>query len=166
MVDLEDLVEAIVDIEDIVEELTEPAALLEDFVEAPLLIVFALGAAVAAVLTLVLMLMTLLFVLFAVGPVAVVASLVLVGGLLTMLTVAGFVYLRPEIPASVRRKIDAARERSDSTRRDGASMSEQEAIDELKRQYVEGTLTEPELERALDDVLRSNDPARVVELSR
>jgi hypothetical protein len=112
------------------------------------------------------MLMTLLFVLFAVGPVAVVASLVLVGGLLTMLTVAGFVYLRPEIPASVRRKIDAARERSDSTRRDGASMSEQEAIDELKRQYVEGTLTEPELERALDDVLRSNDPARVVELSR
>jgi hypothetical protein len=166
MVDLEDFVEAIVDIEDIVEELTEPAALLEDFVEAPLLIVFALGAAVAAVLTLVLMLMTLLFVLFAVGPVAVVASLVLVGGLLTMLTVAGFVYLRPEIPASVRRKIDAARERSDSTRRDGASMSEQEAIDELKRQYVEGTLTEPELERALDDVLRSNDPARVVELSR
>ncbi|WP_142861186.1 hypothetical protein [Salinigranum halophilum] len=166
MVDLEDFVEAVVDIEDIVEELTEPAALLEDFVEAPLLIVFALGAAVAAVLTLVLMLMTLLFVLFAVGPVAVVASLVLVGGLLTMLTVAGFVYLRPEIPASVRRKIDAARERSDSTRRDGASMSEQEAIDELKRQYVEGTLTEPELERALDDVLRSNDPARVVELSR
>ncbi|WP_136591759.1 hypothetical protein [Salinigranum halophilum] len=166
MVDLEDFVEAIVDIEDIVEEVTEPAELLEDFVEAPLLIVFALGAAVAAVLTLVLMLVTLLFVLFAVGPVAVVASLVLVGGLLTMLTVAGFVYLRPEIPASVRRKIDAARERSDSTRRDGASMSEQEAIDELKRQYVEGTLTEPELERALDDVLTSNDPARVVELSR
>ena len=166
MVDLEDFVEAIVDIEDIVEEVTEPAELLEDFVEAPLLIVFALGAAVAAVLTLVLMLVTLLFVLFAVGPVAVVASLVLVGGLLTGFTVAGFVYLRPEIPASVRRKIDAARERSDSTRRDGASMSEQEAIDELKRQYVEGTLTEPELERALDDVLTSNDPARVVELSR
>jgi hypothetical protein len=83
-----------------------------------------------------------------------------------MLTVAGFVYLRPDIPSSVRRKIEAARERSDDTRRDGASMSEQEAIDEQKTQYVEGTLTEPELERALDDVLSSNDPGRAVGLSR
>lgn len=166
MVDLEELVEAVVDIEDIVEELTEPAELIEDFVEAPLLIVFALGAAVAAALTLVLLLLTLLFVLLAVGPVAVVASLVVVGGLLTMVTVAGFVYLRPDIPSRVRRKIDAARERSDSTRQDGASMSEAEAIDQLKLQYVEGTLTEDELERALDDVLMSTDPGRVVELNR
>jgi membrane protein implicated in regulation of membrane protease activity len=104
--------------------------------------VFALGAAVAAVLTL---LLALLFVLFAIGPVAVVATLVVVGDLSTMLAVAGFVYLRPDIPSSVRRKIEAARERSDDTRRKSASMSEQEAIDELKRQYVEGTLTEPEL---------------------
>lgn len=166
MVDLEDFVEAVVDIEDIVEEITEPAALLEDFLDAPALILLALGAAVAAVLTLLLLLLTLLFVLFAVGPVAVVASLVFVGGVLTMLTLAGFVYLRPDIPASVRRKIDAARERSDETRRAGASMSEQEAIDELKAQYVEGTLTEPELERALDDVLTSDDPGRVVERNR
>jgi hypothetical protein len=166
MVDLEDVVEAVVDIEDIVEEIAEPAELVEDFLEAPLLIVFALGAAVAAVLTLLLVLLTLLFVLFAIGPVAVVATLVVVGGLSTMLAVAGFVYLRPDIPSSVRRKIDAARERSDATRREGASMSEQEAIDELKRQYVAGTLTEPELERALDDVLTSDDPGRVVEANR
>lgn len=166
MVDLEDLVEAVVDIEDIAEEILEPAALLEDFVETPLLVAFALGAAVAAVLTVLFVLLTLLFVLFAIGPIAVVASLVIAGGVLTMLTVAGFIYFRPDIPASVRRKIEAAREHSDGTRRDGASMSEQEAIDELKTQYVEGTLTEPELERALDDVLASSDPGRVVELRR
>jgi hypothetical protein len=51
MVDLEDLVEAVVDIEDIAEEVLEPAELLEDFIETPLLVAFALGAAVAAVLT-------------------------------------------------------------------------------------------------------------------
>jgi hypothetical protein len=166
MVDLEDLVEAVVDIEDIAEEVLEPAELLEDSIETPLLVVFALGAAIAAILTVLLLLLTLLFVLFAIGPVAVVASLVLVGGMLTMLTVAGFVYLRPDIPSSVRRKIEAARKRSDDTRREGASMSEQEAIDELKAQYVKGELTESELERALDDVLSSDDPGRVVELSR
>jgi hypothetical protein len=166
MVDLEDLVEAVVDIEDIAEEVLEPAELLEDFVETPLLVAFALGAVVAAVLTVLFVLLTLLFLLFAIGPVAVAASLVIVGGLLTMLTVAGFVYFRPEIPSSVRRKIEAARERSDETCRDGASMSEQEAIDELKTLYVEGKLTEPELERALDEVLSSSDPGRVVELSR
>jgi uncharacterized protein (DUF58 family) len=166
MVDLEDLVEAVVDIEDIAEEVLEPAELLEDFIETPLLVAFALGAVVAAILTVLLLLLTLLLLLFAIGPVAVAASLVIIGGLVTMLAVAGFVYLRPNIPSSVRRKIEAARARSDDTCRDGASMSEQEAIDELKAQYVEGKLTEPELERALDDVLSSNDPGRVVELSR
>jgi hypothetical protein len=36
-------------------------------------------------------------------------------------------------------------------------MSEQEAMDELKTQYVEAKLTEPELER-LDAVLMTNNP--------
>lgn len=166
MVDLEDLFEAVVDIEDIAEKVLEPAEPLEDFLEAPLLVAFALRAAVATVLTLCLLLVTLLFVLFAIAPVAVVASLVLAGRILTMLTATGFVYVRLDISSGVRRKIEAARERSDDTRQDGASMSEQEAIDELKTQYVKGELTESELERALDDVLSSDDPRRVVELGR
>jgi len=166
MVDLEDFVEAVVDIEDIVEELAEPAELLEDFVETPLLVVLALGAAAAAVLTVLFLLLTLLLLVFTVGPVAVVASLAVVGSVLTILAVAGFVYFRTDIPADVRQKIKAARERSDSARQEGASMSEKEAIDELKSQYVQGKLTEPELERALDDVLTSNDPGRIVERSQ
>lgn len=58
-----------VHIEDIVEGTAELAELLEDFVETPLLVVFALGAAFAAVFTVLL----LLFLLLAIGPVAVVA---------------------------------------------------------------------------------------------
>jgi len=166
MVDIEDLVEAVVDIEDVVEEIAEPEELLEDFVDNPLLIAFALVAAAAALVTVLLVTATLLFLLFAVGPVAVVASLAIVGVLLTILAVTGFVYLRTDIPSDVRQKIEAARERSDDTRKRGASMSEQEAIDELKTQYAEGALTESELERALEDVLTSNEPERVVERSR
>lgn len=166
MVDLEDFVDAVVDIEDVVAELAEPADLLEDLLENPLVVVFALGAAVAAVLTVLTVLATLLLLLFAVGPVAVVASFVLVGALLTTLAVAGVVYFRTDIPASVRRTIDAARDRSDATPPEGASMSEQDAIDELKAQYAEGALTEAELERALEDVLTSNDPELVVERTR
>lgn len=166
MADVEDLVEAVVDIEDIVEEVAEPDELLEDFVETPLLIVFALVAAVAAIVTVLLVTATLLFLLFAVGPVAVVASLAVVGILLTILAVAGFVYFRTDIPSDVQQRIEAAREHSDTTRQQDASMSEQEAIDELKTLYAEGELTESELERALDDVLTSNDPEQVVERNR
>jgi uncharacterized membrane protein len=73
------------------------------------------------------------------------------------------VYFRTGIPADLRRTIEAARARSDGTRREGASMSEAEAIDELKTRYARGRLTEAELERALEDVLTSADPERVLE---
>ena len=166
MVDVEDFVEALVDIEDIVEEIADPEELLEDFVEAPLLIVLALGAAIAAIVTALLVVATLVFLLFAVGPVVVVASLAIVGVFLTTFAVAGFVYFRTDVPSDVQRMIEAARGRSDETRKEGASMSEQEAIDELKARYAEGELTESELELALEDVLTSDDPGRVLERSR
>ena len=166
MVDLEDLVDAVVDIVDIVEELADPEELLEDLVENPLLVVLALGAAVAAVLTVLLFLVALLFLVFAIGPVAVVATLAVLGVSLTVLAVAGFVYFRTEIPAGVQRKIEAALAQSDDTRHEGESMSEQEAIEALKGQYAAGDLTELELELALERVLTSDDPGRVVERSR
>jgi hypothetical protein len=166
MVDLEDFVEALGDIEDIVEELADPAELVEDFLETPLLVVLAFGAAIAAVVTVLLLLLTLLLLLLAVGPVAVLASLVVVGVVLTTLAVGGFLYVRTDIPADVRRRIDAARERAASTPRDGATMSEQAAIEELKAQYAAGKLTELELEQALDDVLTGSEPERVLERTR
>ena len=162
MVDLEDVVDAIVDIEDIVEEIADPEELLEDFLETPLLIAVALGAAVAAVLTVLLVLATVVVLVLA-GPVVVLASLAFLGFLLTTSAVVGFVYLRTDVPAEGQRMIDAARERSDGTPHEGASMSERDAIDELKTQYAAGELTELELERALEDVLTSEDPGRVVE---
>lgn len=166
MVDLEDIVEAVVDIEDIVEEIAEPDELVADFLETPVLVVFALVAGVAAVLTLLLLAVTLLFALLAVGPVVAVASLVVVAGLSTLLAVAGFVYVRTEIPADVRRTIEAAKQRADRTPPTGASMSEEEAIDALKTRYARGRLTEAELERALEDVLTGTDPERHLERTR
>lgn len=70
----------------------------EDFVEAPSLIVFAPGAAVAAVLTLFLVLPTLLFASSVVGLVTVVAPFVVVEHLLTTFTVLALSLLAPILP--------------------------------------------------------------------
>ena len=165
MDDLDDVVEAIVDIEDIVEEVAEPAELIEDFIESPLLIALALGAVLAAVVSVLLVVATILFLLFA-GPVLVVGVLAMVFILLTLLALGGFIYFRTDIPADVQRKIDRAFERSDDTPRADAEMTEQAAIEELKTQYATGEIDEYELERALEDVLTSDRPERVVERAR
>ena len=165
MDDLDDVVEAIVDIEGIVEEVGEPAELIEDFIESPLLIALALGAVLAAVVSVLLVVATILFLLFA-GPVLVVGVLAMVFILLTLLALGGFIYFRTDIPADVQRKIDSAFERSDDTPRADAEMTEQAAIEELKTQYATGEIDEYELERALEDVLTSDRPERVVERAR
>ena len=165
MDDLEDVVEAVVDIEDIVEEIAEPAELIEDFIESPLLIALALGAVLAAVITGLLVVATLVFLLFA-GPVLVVGFLAMVFLFLTLLAVGSFVYFRTDIPSDVQHKIDTALEQSDDTPRDNSELTEQEAIERLKTQYANGDLDEYELERALDDVLTSERPERVVERAR
>ena len=166
MADAEDVIEAVLDIEDIVKEAVEPEDLLEDFVENPLLIVFALVAAVTALFTLLLMATAVIFLVFAVGPVAVVLALALVDLILSGLAVAGFVYFRTDIPSDIQQKIETARQRSADTPKRDATMSEQEAIDELKTQYARGELADRELERALEGVMTSDDPERVIERSR
>ena len=165
MDDLEDIVEAVVDIEDIVEEIAEPGELIEDFVESPLLIALALAAALAAVVTVLLIAATILFLLVA-GPVLIVGFLAVVFLFLTLFAVGGFIYFRTDIPSDVQRKLDSALERSDDTPRGTGEMTEQEAIEELKTQYANDELDENELERALDDVLTSDRPERVVERTR
>lgn len=165
MDDLEDVVEAVVDIEDIVEEVADPEELLEDFVESPLLIGLALSAVLAAVITVLLVIVTLLFVLFA-GPVFVVGALAMGCLFMTALAVGGFIYFRTDIPSDLQQRVDNALEQSDDTPPDDAEMSEQEAIEELKTQYASGELDDYELEQALDDVLTSDQPERVVERHR
>lgn len=166
MDDLDDLVEAVVDIEDILEEVADPEELIEDFVESPLLIGLALAGALIAAVTVFLIVLTLIFFLFAVGPVIVVASLAVVGFLITVLSFIGFVYLRTDIPSDIQQKIETAMERSDNTPQENAEMTEREAIEKLKTQYAEGHIDDQELERALEDVLTSDQPERVVERHR
>jgi len=165
MDDLEDIVEAVVDIEDIVEEIADPAELIEDFVSSPLLIALALAAALAAVVTVLLVAATILFLLLA-GPVLIVGFLAVVFLFLTLFAVGGFVYFRTDIPSDVQRKIDTALERSDDTPRGDGEMTEREAIERIKTQYANDELDDYELERALEDVLTSDRPERVVERAR
>ena len=151
MDDLDDIVEAVVDIEDIVEEVAEPAELI---------------AVLAAAVTVLLILATILFLLFA-GPVLVVGFLAMVFLFLTLLAVGGFIYFRTDIPSDIQRKIDSALEQSDDTpRNNNSEMTEQEAIERLKTQYANDELDDYELERALEDVLTSDRPERVVERTR
>jgi ABC-type phosphate/phosphonate transport system substrate-binding protein len=81
--------------------------------------------------------------------------------LVTGLALGGFLYVRTDIPSDVQEKITAALERADDTPKDG-SMSEEEAIAELKDQYASGNIDDHELDQALEDALMSDRPEQVV----
>lgn len=163
MDDLDDIAEAIFDIEDIVEEVVEPEEFLEDFVENPLLVIFAIVAGFAAILTVLLLLFTVALLVLAVGPVGILVLLTVLNLLLLGLAIAGFLYVRTDIPSDVQQKInDALREADDTPKKEG-SMTEEEAVTELKEEYARGNLDDHELEQALEDALTSERPEEVVE---
>jgi uncharacterized membrane protein len=161
MDDIDDIVEGLFDIEEIAEEVADPEDLIEDFVEDPLTILVALVAAGAALFTLLMVLVTIVFLAFEFGLLLVVVGLTMLGLLATVLAVAAFLSLRRGIPHEVRREISEARRRADDHPSDG-SMTEQEAIDELKEQYAEGQLSDRELETALEAAITSDRPEEVV----
>jgi len=162
MDDIDDIVEGVFDIEEIAEEVADPEDLIEDFVEDPLTILVALVAAGAALFTLLMVLVTIVFLAFEFGLLLVVVGLAVLGLLATVLAVAAFLYLRRGIPHEVRREISEARRRADDGHPRDGSMTEQEAIDELKEQYAEGELSDRELETALEAAITSDRPEAVV----
>lgn len=163
MTDIEDLVEAVFDIEDIVEELADPEDLFEDFAANPLMVVFAFVAAVAGIFALFLFLITAVVLVFAFGSIWLFVALAVVSVLVMTVAIGAFLYVRTDIPSDVYRKITEARERADDTPKGDGSMTEQEAVDELKDQYARGNLNDYELDQALDDALTSENPEDVVE---
>lgn len=162
MDDLDDVAEAIVDIEDIVEEIADPEELLDDLLDDPLVILFGLVAGFAALIAALLLLLTVALLVLAIGPVEVVALLTVLCFLAMGLAIGGFLYVRTDIPSDVQRKIDAALERADETPKQNGSMTEEEAITELKNQYANGEIDDHELDQALEDALTSDQPEKVV----
>ena len=162
MDDLDDIAEAVVDVEDIAEEVFEPDELLEDFEANPLGILLALIAAGAALFTLLMVAVLAVLFAFRFGLLPIVVALLVFGLLVTLLAVGGFLYVRSGVPHRVERKINRKRAEVDDRGDEQAAMTEEEAIDELRNQYATGELTEEELEEALEDVITSDDPERVV----
>jgi hypothetical protein len=163
MDDIEEIVEAIDDIEDVVEEVFEPEDLLGDLIENTAMVVIALIAGFAAVLTFLLFFLTVVLALLSVGPVTILAALTFLNFFVVGLAVGAFLYIRTDIPADVRKKLRSAREQADDTPHDDGSMTQQEAVDELKEQYAEGEIEDHELDDALDEALTSEEPEKVVE---
>jgi hypothetical protein len=169
MDDLDDIVEGLFEIEDIFEEVLEPGELLEDLASNTIAVVFALVAGFAALLTLLLLAVAVVLFALSVGPVAAVVALAVLamfGLLLTVLAVGGFLYFRTSLRSDIQQKIDDALARADDEPQKEGSMTEEQAIAELKREYAEGNIEDHELDQALDDALTSENPERVVEQYR
>lgn len=162
MDDIDDIVEGVFDIEEIVEEVADPEELLEDFAEEPLTILVGLVAAGAALFTLLMLLVTVVFFAFEFGLFFLVVGLTVMGLLATVLAIAAFLSVRRGIPRAARREIAEARKAADDNHSEDGSMTEQEAIDELKEQYAEGELSDRELEAALEAAITSDRPEEVV----
>jgi low affinity Fe/Cu permease len=163
MTDLEDIAEAVFDIEDLLEEIAEPEELIEDFVADPLVILVGLVAGIAGVIALFLFLLTALLLVLTIGPIRLLAVLTVVSFLTMLLGIGAFLYMRTDIPANVQEKIDAALQQADETPNNEGGMTEQEAINEIKTQYANGDIDDYELDAALERVLTSERPERVVE---
>ncbi|MXR52532.1 hypothetical protein GRX03_13055 [Halovenus sp. WSH3] len=166
MADIDDLVEAVVDVEDVIEEVGDPEELVGDLIEDPFVIVFGLVAGFAGLLTMLLFAVTVGAILLSVGPLWILVSLTVFMFLVLLLAFGAFLYVRTSLSDSVQQKFDEALARADTNSNSTGSMTEQEAIDELKRLYAEGDLRDHELDQALDDVLTSDDPQRVLERYR
>lgn len=163
MDDIEDVVEAFDDIEEIAEEVFEPDDLIEDLIDEPATVLVALLAGVAALFALFLFLITVILAFLAFGPVTLLAFLTLLNVLVVGLAVGAFLYVRTSLPSDVRKKFRSARQQADDSPQRDNSMSQEEAVEELKDQYAEGEIEDHELDGALDDALTSDEPEKVVE---
>jgi hypothetical protein len=169
MDDLDDIAEGLTEIEDIFEGVLEPGELLEDLASNTIAVVFALVAGFAVLLTLLLLAVAVVLFALSVGPVAAVVALAVLamfGLFVTVLAVGGFLYFRTSLRSDIQRKIDDALARADDEPQTDGSMTEQEAVEELKTEYAEGNIEDHELDQALDDALTSENPETVVEQHR
>jgi len=166
MVDLEDVVDAVDDIEDITEDLLEPEELLYDLEIDPVSVGLALIAAVAGLFTLLVGFLLVVALLFRYGVVLVFVGLAVIGLVVTVLSVVGFLVVRSGMPFDVDREVTRARDRADGTRPADGSMSDEEAIEWFKNRYAKGEIDEEELERGLEAVIASDRPERVVDRHR
>lgn len=153
MDDLEDAFEAIIDIEDIAEEIFEPDELLEDLIEDPLEIIASLAVVLFGGLTILLILLVLLLLLIASGPLAILATFAGLTMFVTIISIGAFIYLRTNIPNHVETKINNALEQADTQQHEKENLTEKEAIEKVREQYISGEITEQELEESIDQIL-------------
>jgi ABC-type multidrug transport system fused ATPase/permease subunit len=169
MVDLDDIIEeafedsfeGLFEIEDIVEEIFDPEELIEDLVENTIKVILAIVASIALVITLILVLIGSLLLLLTGSFAEVIILISFVTLLVTVFSVVGFLYVRTDLPDHIEKKVNNALEEADSEP-DSTGMTQEDAIDELKHKYVNDEIDEYELDRAIDDVLNSNDNKEVL----
>ena len=160
MADIDDILE----MEDAFDAL-DPETLVERLASSLLLVV---AAVLGALLTVVLVVSVVALVALSVGLVAALATLVVLTLLCLLLLILGvgvFLYLRGG-SSGAQERIEEALARADDTPQADGSMTEEEAVTELKSEYAEGNIDDEELDRALDDALTSERPERVVERYR
>jgi apolipoprotein N-acyltransferase len=150
--------------EDIVDAL-DPGGIVERLVSSLMLVVAAL---LGVALTVVLVVSAVVLVALSAGLVAALATLVILTLLCLFLLILGvgvLLYFRGS-SSSAQERIEEALARADDTPQADGSMTEEEAVTELKSEYAEGNIDDEELDRALDDALTSEQPERVVERYR
>jgi apolipoprotein N-acyltransferase len=150
--------------EDIVDAL-DPGGIVERLVSSLMLVVAAL---LGVALTVVLVVSAVVLVALSAGLVAALATLVVLTLLCLFLLILGVGVLLSLRSGSsgAQERVEEALARADDTPQADGSMTEEEAVTELKSEYAEGNIDDEELDRALDDALTSEQPERVVERYR
>lgn len=162
MDEIGDLFEKLEEIEDIGEEILDPEDLVEDLIEDPVEVLLAVAAIVAGIVTIIVLIILALFLVLTTGPLAILAVFAGMTFFITILAVGLFLYFRTDIPRHMEKKIDRALEEADDNKRKDESMTEEEAINEIKQKYSAGELTENELEEALDEVVKHDQKPKQV----
>lgn len=167
MVDLDDLEDIVDDPEDIVEDFIEFDDILETALSSPGTIIAAIIGVVSFGILLLGLLLTFLGLIVGLEIATVIIGIITALSFVAMLGAFGLLlHIHTSIPNDVQSMVQDARQRADSEPHGTESMSEEQAIEELKTQYAEGDLTQRELEQRIDDVFETDDPERVVERER
>ena len=134
-------------IENIVEEVADPDDLIADFVANPLMVIFAFTAALASLFLILLFAITLILLVLAIGPIDVLLVLMLLSFVVLVGAIVAFLYVRTDIPAGVYHKINNAFEQADDSSEKEGSMTQEEAIKQVKTSMLRGHLTTTNLIR-------------------
>ena len=77
--------------------------------------------------------------------------------IITLFSFIAFLYVRTNLPDHIENKINRAIEEAENQENDTNNITQEEAINKLKQRYIDGEITDEELDKSIDDVLNNDN---------